>query len=417
MKFLFIHNNCPAQFIHIIKELCQKGNEVVFISQYRRDDLQIEGMRHILVPPLNLHAVKFRSETEKVVQETFLTGEVYANIMMDLRHEGFIPDAVCAHPGWGASIYVPDIFPNAAYIIYCEWFYTKGEHFLFFAPDQNDPRIFASNRQRNLCQLEALRACDAAISPTSWQASQYPIEYAPKINVIHDGINMDFFAPATPDGQDSIVQGLDLSEFTEIVTYATRGLEPYRGFPQFFRSIPQILKTRPQCHIVIMANDEVRYSAQRADGKTWGEVMREEVPYDTDRVHFLNFGSYEEYVKLLRASTVHVYLTVPFVLSWSMLEAMSCGCIVVASETSPVREIIKHSHNGFLTSFWNSKQISKTIVNILKNAPKCDEIINNARKTIAERYDIKQLVPIHLRIIRDAIKNKKVYVQPKTKSK
>lgn len=413
MKILFVHNNFPGQFLHLARALAENGHEVVFLSQHRRADIATGNIKLVPVPVPQADGQVMKSESHKASWQIFHAAEVFAQVMTKLAKQGFYPDAVCAHPGWGGSLYAPDIFPDAAYIAYAEWFYTKGENYHFFSRGPHTPASFAANRQRNLCQLDALSECDAAISPTFWQMSQYPAEYAPKINVVHDGVDMDYFSPspAQEKREDSTVQGLDLAALPEIVTYATRGMEPYRGFPQFFKSIPGILAERPNCHIVIMANDEVRYSASRTDGKTWGEVMRAEVPFAADRVHFLNFGPYEEYRKVLRASSVHVYLTAPFVLSWSMLEAMSCGCLVVASATSPVREVIRHRQNGFLVPFRDSAEIAKTVCEVLERTNDLGEIRANARKTIAERYDLKKMLPAQIEIIDKSVRNKKIYQQ------
>ena len=402
MRFLFIHNNFPGQFVHIVRELARAGHEVVFLSQYAREDAVAEGVRRIPVPRPVLNAGEIRSRSHKVAREIFLTGEAYGRAMSELAASGFYPDVVCAHPGWGGSLYVPDVFPDAGYVVYGEWFYTRGELHRFFAGKRKDrPAAFAANRHRNLCQLDALRECDAVVCPTAWQMSQYPVEYAPRIRVLHDGIDTEFFSPAPPAerGRKVVVQGLELSALPEIVTYATRGMEPYRGFPQFFRSIPRILEARPDCHVVIMGNDSTHYSDPRADGRSWGDVMRSEVPVDAERVHFLRFGPYEEYRAVLRAASVHVYLTAPFVLSWSMLEAMSCGCAVVASATSPVREVVSHGANGLLTSFWNSDEIAGTVVHALGNPRQLEELRKEARKTVLARYSLAKLLPAHLEIL------------------
>lgn len=408
MKFLFIHNSFPAQFRHIIEFLVKDNHEIVFLSQYKREDISLKGVRLIPVPR-NAGAEKGKSQSHKVSQELFYTGEAYGKKMLDLAQKGFIPDVVYAHPGWGGSLYVPDIFPDAAYIIYGEWFYTKGENYSFFSKEKKSPAAFAANRHRNLYQLDALKECDAVISPTAWQMSQYPVEYAAKFRMVHDGIDTDFFSPLPEKNneQENTVQGLNLAAFPEIVTYATRGMEPYRGFPQFFRSIPRILAERPQCHVVIMANDEVHYSAPRADGKSWGEAMKEEVPVEMERVHFLKFDAYEEYRKVLRATTVHVYLTAPFILSWSLLEAMSCACLVVASATSPVREVVRENTNGFLTAFGKSDDIAKKVIYALEQYEHLEKIRKNARQTILDRFSLKKLLPVHLSIIMQAARQKK----------
>lgn len=406
MKCLFIHNNFPAQFIHLANSLIQYGNEVVFLSNYRRNDVNIKGVRLILLPPVKIEQDKIKSDSHKTSQEMFFTGESFAGAMIKLKDEGFSPDIIIAHPGWGAAVYCKDIFPDAGYIAYCEWFYNKGELYHFFQRNDDKPSSYAPNRHRNFYQFDALSECDAAIAPTYWQHSQYPREFATKINIIHDGIDTNFFSPGQEDGK---LGDIDLASFQEIVTYATRGMEPYRGFPQFYRAIPHILSARPNCHIVIMADDKTSYSAKRSDGKTWLQVMMDEVPEATsDRVHFIGYGNYLSYRKLLRFSSVHIYLSVPFVLSWSLLEAMSCGCLVVASATTPVREVIRNHFNGILTSFSDSKAIANDVINALDSTNGLSQIRINARKTIEEKYDTKITLPITLQLIETIVQRRSI---------
>lgn len=405
MNILFLHNKFPAQFMHVANALAsQAENTVVFLSQFSRHDLPIPRVRHIQVPKTKPHAQK--NKTENVVVDLLHTGELYANAMLKLKKEGFRPDIIYDHPGWGCSAYVPDIFPSVPRLCFFEWFYTKNADFAFFTRGRNRPPTdFAENRQRNFYQLDALRECQVGIVPTWWQALQYPQEFAYKFRVLHDGIDTQFFSPASE--KNRVFGEHDLSHVHEIVTYATRGLEPYRGFPQFYRSLPTMLKARPQCHVAIMGNDSVSYGGQRRDGKTWGKALREEVllsPAESARVHFLPYGSYEDYRRLLRISTVHIYLTIPFVLSWSLLEAMSCGCCILASDTEPVREVIRDGQNGTLTSFWEHDALAARTIHLLENAASktTQSLRAAARATIVERYNLASLLPQHLTLLRAA---------------
>lgn len=389
-KILFLHNNFPAQFLHLATALAASPeNEVVFIAQSRRPDLQLPRVRFVQVPAQPVPETKNKAEV--VLLKMLRTAESYANTMLKLSKDGFYPDLIYDHPGWGGSMYVPDIFPKATRVCFFEWFYTKTADYSFFSKGKERPATdFASNRQRNLCQLDALRECDLGIVSTWWQHSQFPVEYASKLHVVHDGIDTEFFSPESESSLQ--LEGVDLSGATEIVSYATRGLEPYRGFPQFFKSIPHILAARPGCHVVIMADDKVSYSSPRKDGKKWGEAMRAEVKVDPARVHFVPFSSYEKYRSLLRASSVHVYLTVPFVLSWSMLEAMSCGCLVAASDTAPVREVIRPGENGLLVPFWDHEEMGRSIAEALEKREEYVSIRNAARQTIVDRYALAKLL-------------------------
>ncbi|WP_027722866.1 glycosyltransferase [Maridesulfovibrio zosterae] len=403
MNILFFHHNFPAQFRHIAQYFASsKDNSVVFISEHTRSDIKITGVKHYMVKAAPPKTVESASLQEFNMQ--LWRSEAYANALLELKKKGFKPDIIYDHPGWGSSLFVKDVFPDIPYVCFFEWYYTKGADYSFWRDaNERPPSHFAQNRIRNLCQLNALSDCNAGITPTQWQRSTYPVEFKHKINVLHDGINTDYFSPAK-SSEKLVISGIDLSNASEIVTYVARGLEPYRGFPQFFRSLPEILNKRKNCHIVLMGEDCTKYGEKRTDGKTYKELMLEDVPVDRSRVHFIGFRPYDEYRKLLRASSVHVYLTAPFVLSWSMLEAMSCGCLLVGSDTAPVREVIKHGENGFLFNFWDSKQLSKVVIEALSKQKSFSKIRENARRTVLEKYDLSKLLPMHESVILSALK-------------
>jgi glycosyltransferase involved in cell wall biosynthesis len=226
--------------------------------------------------------------------------------------------------------------------------------------------------------------------------SQFPDEYQHKIKVLHDGIDTAFFSPKK--GKPLVLPkiGLDLSEAKEIVTYVSRGLEPYRGFPQFMESVSMILKRRRDCHVIVVGEDRVAYGKRLADGRTFKQVMLEKFDFDLSRLHFTGRLPYDQYRKVLRVSSVHVYLTRPFVLSWSMLEAMSTGCLLVASKTQPVTEVIEDRKNGLLVNFFDTNEIADRIEECLNNQDLLKPIRINARETIQERYDLARLLPAHI---------------------
>jgi glycosyltransferase involved in cell wall biosynthesis len=176
-------------------------------------------------------------------------------------------------------------------------------------------------------------------------------------------------------------------------------MEPYRGFPQFIESLPHILKADKDCHVVIVASERVCYGRPLPEGKSYKDMMLEKVPLDLSRVHFVGTLPYGEYKKVLQASSVHIYLTRPFVLSWSFLEAMACGCVIVASDTEPVREVIRDGVNGILTNFFSPKEIANKVVGALTYPSIIEEVKKKARETIERGYALKDLLPRHLKII------------------
>ena len=404
MNILFAHNNFPGQFHRLSAELAaDTANKVVFLSQYRRGDINAPGVIWRQVPALPKEEGK-NSPRNKYL-DLLGRGEVFGDAMVKLRKEGFIPDVIYGHVGFGCCLYAPDIFLDAAHVSYFEWYYTNRADTEFLA--QGHPislNTRAENRQSNMCILMALKEAHIGVCPTQWQRDQHPREYWHKLQILHEGVDTHYFTPAAPV-RGLHLHDLELPDGAEVFTYATRGLEPYRGFPTFYRSLPAILEARPNAHAVIMANDRISYGNKRKDGKTWKGVMEDEVkltPEQAQRVHFLPFQSYGEYRKLLQASACHVYLTVPFVLSWSMLEAMSCGCVVVASDTEPVREVLRHEANGILTPFWDHKQLAARVVDVLAHPAEYAPLRAKARRTIEAHYNLDQLLPRQVAMIKAA---------------
>ena len=404
MNILFVHNNFPGQFHRLAVELAaDPSNRVVFLSHYSRKDVAVPGVERLQVPIPAKAPLVAEDQTPSLSRRKYLslldTGERFADTMVALAKEGFRPDVVYGHVGFGCCIYAPDIFPRAAHMGYFEWFYTNGADVEFFAGNKPVPLTTrAENRQRNIGTLLSLQDCLLGVCPTRWQMEQHPPEFAHKLHVLHDGVDTQFFTPSKSPALR--LEGVDLSATEELVTYATRGLEPYRGFPTFYRSLPAILEARPRAHAVIMADDRTVYGAKRRDGKTWKEALLDEVSVDKSRVHFIPFQPYTQYRELLRASAVHVYLTAPFVLSWSMLEAMSCGCLLVASDTEPVREVVRDGVNGFLTDFWDAGALARCVTDCLENRERLKPVRANARRTIVDCYALARLLPRQVSLVR-----------------
>ncbi|MFP4398093.1 MAG: glycosyltransferase, partial [Desulfonatronovibrio sp.] len=261
-------------------------------------------------------------------------------------------------------------------------------------------------RLKNAHNLISLDAADKGISPTFWQRSQYPSEYLSKIEVIFDGINTE---TACPENKASIYlkrDNLTLTRDSEVITFVARNMEPYRGIHIFLRALPEILNKRPKARVVILGGDEVSYGQKPPSGKTYRSMFLEEVrdSLDMDRVHFVGRVPYNVYLDVLKVSSVHVYLTYPFVLSWSMLEAMSTQCIVTGSDTAPVREVIEHEKNGLLVDFFDVKGLAGKVIDVLAHRKEYDEIRKAARQTIKEKYDLKNIcLPAQLKLIKSLV--------------
>ena len=401
MNILFLHPNFPAQFRHLAFILGKDPrNKVVFGTT--REEGELPCVRKIVYKP-HRQATASTHHYVQPLENAVLHGQALYRIAEQLRSEDFIPDIVYGHSGWGPTMFVKDIFPNAQSLCYFEWFYHSNGSDVGFDPKMKIKRDTRSKiRMKNAPILTDLYSCDRGLAPTYWQQQQFPAEFRGKIKVIHDGIDTDFFTPKAEVKLILPSLNLDLTGIHEIVTYVARGMEPYRGFPEFMESVALLQRRRPKCHVVIVGIDDVFYSPLLADGKTYKQLMLEKLPFDLTRVHFAGHLSYPDYLLVLQASAVHVYLTYPFVLSWSMMEAMSTGCLLVASNTAPVTEIIRDGENGLLADFFSPEEIADRVGEVLDKPDLMKSIRAMARQTIMTNYSQTALIPQQLRWITGA---------------
>ncbi len=344
MKVLFIHQNFPGQFIHLAGELARKpGNQVWALAIHKQAVPKGVQVRHY---QLLRNAVPHTHPLLQDQEAKVLRAEACAAAAMQLKREGFVPDVIYAHPGWGEALLIKEVFPHARLVVYCEYYYALEGQDVGFDPEI-PPLTFQQRcqlRMRNTTNLLSLDMADAAISPTQWQKSTYPKAWHDKIHVIHDGIDM---APLKPNPKASLRLAanahhgeLVLKPGMEVISYVARNLEAVRGFHQFMRVLPQVLNARPEAHAVIVGGDGLSYGSLAPNGEGWKDYMMAEVGAQLDlrRVHFVGKIPYGAYLDLLNVSKVHTYWSTPFVLSWSLLEAALHGVPVVASDTQPIRE-------------------------------------------------------------------------------
>ncbi len=402
MRILFLHPNFPAQFRHLAAKLASDSNNQVIFGTNRRDG-SMKGVYKAIYSPSR----EVRPETHHYVQpleKAVLQGQAVYRLAEELKKKNFIPDVVYGHSGWGPTLFIKDIFPQAKLLSYFEWFYhAHGSDADFDPTDPLNADSEARIRIKNAPILIDLYSCDRGLSPTYWQRQQFPPEYHSKITVCHDGVDTTYFQPK-PGAKLILPEiNLDLSRAKEIVTYVARGMEPYRGFPQFIETVALLQQRRPDCHVVIVGEDRVAYGKQLPDGKTYKQLMLNKVPLDLNRVHFTGLLPYNQYLQVLQASSVHVYLTRPFVLSWSMLEALSTGCLIVASSTAPVTEVIEDGVNGLLVDFFSPEEICDRVEEVLDHPNQMSSIRAKARETILEKYDLAKLLSQHLEWIQEGI--------------
>ena len=402
MNILFVHQNFPGQYLHLARHLgATPGHQVVFITQ--RSDAALPGVRNLIYRPERV-VTQGVHRYLRDVEAGVLNAQQVARVALKLKQSGFVPDVMLAHNGWGELWYLKDVFPNTPLVGYFEFFYRLHGADVGFAPDaqptfDTGPRV----RTKNLGNLLALDTVDLGQCPTHWQKSLYPQVYQPKLQVIHEGINTQLAVPHPAPRFQIPHTNRVFTQHDEVITYVARNLEPYRGFPGFMRSLVEILARRPAAQVLIVGGDATSYGPPPVNGKTFRAMLLQELgtSIDLQRVHFLGKVPYATFLQVLQVSSVHVYLTYPFVLSWSMLEAMSAGCLVIGSRTAPVEEVIRHGDNGLLVDFFSVREIANTVVQVLRHPHHYAQLRTNARRTIVERYDlITRCLPAQVAMLR-----------------
>lgn len=394
MKILLVHQNFPGQFKHVYPRLvADPANEVVVFTM---NNFSAGGLAD------RFRVVKYQPargntpETHRWLQDIeskSIRAEAAFNAAIQLKQLGFIPDLIIGHPGWGECLFLKDVWPTAKALLYAELHYQQVGSDVGFDEELHkktdvDPCLI---RFKNINSLLNLDIADACISPTQWQKSTFPAIYQPKIHVIHDGIDTDAIKP-----EPLIRIRIGEREFTkndELITFVNRNLEPYRGYHSFMRALPKILAARPNATVVIVGGHSSSYGKKAPKGQSWRDIFLNEVRdrIDMSRVHFVGQVNYTHFVSLLRCSSTHVYLTYPFVLSWSLLEAMACGCAIVASDTAPVREAIIDGETGKLVDFFNYDQIADSVISLLKDPAERSRLGAAARQHVVENYDLKRV--------------------------
>ncbi len=406
MRTLLIHQNFPGQYRYLAPALArQKGAQVVALGD--KTNVRDPGIANLKVigyesprgaTPQTHHYIRG-------LEGGIRRGQNVARVGITLRDQGFTPDVVVVHPGWGDALFLRDVWPDTRIINYFEFYYrTSGFDVGFDTEFENTVDDRLRLRMKNALNLFALDDGDWGLSPTHFQRSAFPDKYRSRISVIFDGVDTERIAPL-PDGTDialTLPDGRKLTPQDEVLSFVNRNLEPYRGYHRFMRALPELQKRRPKLHCVLIGGDEVSYGRAAPDGTTHKQVYLDEVKdrLDMDRLHFLGRVPYEQFLTVLHVARAHLYLTYPFVLSWSLIEAMSLGKAIAGSRTGPVMEAIEHEKTGLLFDFFDQEGLIDSVERLLDDEELRRALGAAARADAVARYDLKsKCLPAQLELL------------------
>jgi len=402
VRYLFVHQNFPGQYQHLLQDILKRkaGDEIVFISEPNANHLTgVRRVHYKLVQPRSRNVHKTVEEHEMMQ----IRAEEVARVATNVKALGFTPDVIIGHHGWGELLNLGDVFPGVPIVGYFEFYYhTHGIDVGFDPEFPMDKALLPRVRAKNLTNLLALTNGGIGQCPTLWQRSTYPDWAQPQIRLIPDGVHLDVCKPDPETFERDFEFGdWRVTPREKLLTYVSRDLEPYRGYHVLMRSLPKLLRERPDLHVALVGGDKVSYGAAPSKG-SWREIYFNEVrdQLDESRLHFLGKVDYRDYVRLLQRSDTHVYLTYPFVASWSLREAMAIGCAIVGSDTPPVTEFVSHGKTGLLTPCLDPAKLADSVLEILE-----DERLSEWLRAGAHEFAQAHLpMENHLRIFHEVVK-------------
>jgi glycosyltransferase involved in cell wall biosynthesis len=386
LKFLFVHQNFPGQFLHIVRYLvATRRHDIVFITEPNVNE--IIGVRKVPYARPNIDIPEVHIAAREL-DNGVRRAEAVHKTAFGLKHLGYKPDIIIGHHGWGEMLNLRDVWPDVPMLGYMEFYYQHDRADVGFDPEfPANPLDFPRIRAKNAINHVALNLGGTGQCPTQWQLSTYPDWARPKIELLWEGVDLDLCSPDPGARKRTIKVGdMTIRPADKLITYVSRDLEPYRGFHVMMRTLPGLMRARKDIKVVMIGGDGISYGSAPHKGGTWREAMMAEVgkDIDMDRVVFPGRVSYATYLSALRRSDAHVYLTYPFVASWSLREALAIGCPVIGGDTETVREFITHQQNGLLTPFLEPKALAGAILRLLEDKKTTLKLRENAR-SYAER--------------------------------
>jgi glycosyltransferase involved in cell wall biosynthesis len=406
MQILFVHQNFPGQYRYLARHFASSpGCEAYAIGE--RENVK----RQLYYMPQGIKLMGYDKPREvdadsaypvKEFANQHYRAQMLGGLLTRQKKNGLKPDIIFCHPGWGEGLFLKEFFPDARLIYFFEFYFRPGG---LAAYQHDDLNSRTKTRIRNTVNLLALDTADVGVSPTRWQWQTHPEEYQSKIRVIHDGVDTAVVKPdpgARVRFGKSAFPDREFSAEDEIITFSVRNLEPSRGFDRYMRALPRLQKLRPNAWFIIVGGDETSYVKGHSSGKPWREVLLEEVgaQLDMSRLLFSGRVPYSDLLALFSISSLHIYMTIPFVLSWSMLEVMACGTPVLGSRTGPVEEVIEDGVNGFLFDYFSEDELVEKVKMLMDDTQLRKTIGQRGREFIIENYDLDtRCLPQHLALV------------------
>lgn len=404
MKILFIHQSFPGQYLHIVHALAQQKEHTLVALSIHPPDRSLPPQLKLIRYGLSRGNAEGVHPLAQETEAKVIRAEACAKAAHKLKKQGFLPDLICAHPGWGESLFISDIWPTSPILNYQEFYYAAEGTDCDFDPELQTKSPWeakAKVRMKNAYLLLALEASSWNVTPTAFQRSSFPNHWQQRMSTIHDGIRTDLACPNPNPATLKLEDGIEINPGDQLITFVNRTLEPYRGCHTFIRAIPLIQELCPNAKILIVGRTKgVSYGSACPNGE-WKDRFLEEISgqYNPELVHFCGHLNYNSFIKALQLSQAHVYLTYPFVLSWSFLEAMSAGCAVIGSNTAPVQEVIDNGNNGLLVDFFSPSAVANNIAEILRDRSLAAHLGKAARNTVLEKYSLDKCLTQHLSLM------------------
>ena len=336
-----------------------------------------------------------------------IRGQAAAVAATGIKKSGFVPDIIIGHPGWGETLHLKAIFPEAKLILFAEFYYKHFGADVNFDREFETPSLAGAMRStgKNATGVLAYAMADLLVSPTHFQASTFPPIFRDRMTIHHEGVDLSQ-ARSRPNARIELASGIVLDRSTPVITFINRNFERLRGFHIFMRALPEFLEAVPEAHILAIGADDNGYGGPRADGKTWRQAMFDELGdrLDRSRVHFLGRVEHAKMIDCLSIGAAHVYYTYPFTLSWSLVEAMACECLILGSDTAPVRDAITNGENGVLLDFFDVKALARAMIAAVREPGRYAGMRKQARVTALARFDHKTVgVPGWIELIDDVV--------------